>query len=62
MMYDELVERLRAGEYTLEELSIILSKAADAIEELSRRETSLDEALLCIADEYYCLACGWRIR
>ena len=36
-MYDELVERLRAKSYTLEELSIILPKAADAIEELMRR-------------------------
>lgn len=35
-MYDELVERLRAETYTLEELSIILPRAADAIEELSR--------------------------
>ena len=33
-MYEELISRLRAGEYTLEELSIILPKAADAIEEL----------------------------
>ena len=36
-MYDELVERLRAESYTLEELSIILPRAADAIEELTRR-------------------------
>lgn len=36
-MYDELVERLRAESYTLEELSIILPRAADAIEELMRR-------------------------
>ena len=36
-MYDELVERLRSGRYTLEELSIILPRAADAIEELMRR-------------------------
>lgn len=34
MRYEELISRLRAGEYTLEELSIILPKAADAIEEL----------------------------
>lgn len=33
-LYDELVERLRAGSYTFEELSIILPRAADAIEEL----------------------------
>ena len=31
--YEELVDRLRAGTYTAEELSIILPKAADAIEE-----------------------------
>ena len=36
-MYDELVERLRAGTYTVEELSIIIPKAADAIEELSMK-------------------------
>lgn len=32
--YEELVERLRAGTYTVEELSVILPQAADAIEEL----------------------------
>lgn len=32
--YKELVERLRTEQFTLEELSIILPKAADAIEEL----------------------------
>lgn len=32
--YEELVDRLRAGTYTVEELSIILPRAADAIEEL----------------------------
>lgn len=37
-MYEELVARLRAGEYAREELSIILPKAADAIEELSRAQ------------------------
>lgn len=36
-MYNELVERLRSGSYTLEELSIILPRAAEAIEELMRR-------------------------
>jgi len=35
--YEELVERLRAGAYTVEELSIILPKAADAIEELQKK-------------------------
>lgn len=35
--YEELVDRLRAGTYTAEELSIILPKAADAIEELSMK-------------------------
>lgn len=35
--YEELVNRLRAGTYTVEELSIILPKAADAIEELQKR-------------------------
>lgn len=33
--HKELVERLRKGSYTLEELSILLPSAADAIEELS---------------------------
>lgn len=33
-MYDELVKRLRSGRYTLEDLSIILPEAADAIEKL----------------------------
>lgn len=32
--YKELVERLRKGSYTLEELSNLLPSAADAIEEL----------------------------
>ena len=36
-IYKELVERLRAGAFTVEELSIILPKAADAIEELSKK-------------------------
>lgn len=44
-MYDELVERLRAESYTLEELSIILPKAADAIEELSRENESLAKSV-----------------
>lgn len=39
--YEELVDRLRAGTYTAEELSIIIPKAADAIEELSRENRSL---------------------
>ena len=44
--YDELVDRLRAGTYTAEELSIILPKAADAIEELSKLKwISVEERL-----------------
>ena len=43
-MYNELVERLRAKSYTLEELSIILPKAADAIEKLTAEpKYSFDE-------------------
>ena len=38
--YEELVDRLRAGTYTAEELSIILPKAADVIEELSKLQAS----------------------
>lgn len=34
--YKELVERLRTEQFTLEELSIILPKAAAAIEELEK--------------------------
>lgn len=37
MYYDELVERLRKTEFTLDVLAIILPKAADAIEELSMK-------------------------
>lgn len=40
-MYDELVERLRAGTDTVEELSILIPKAADAIEELTAKVESL---------------------
>lgn len=44
--YTELIERLRAGTYTVEELSIILPDAADAIEELlSAKTVVLDLAL-----------------
>lgn len=46
-MYDELIQRLRAGEYTLEELSIILPKAAEAIEELQQK---IDEFYLLVQD------------
>ena len=35
--YEELVERLRAEQFTVEELSIILPKAANAIEELCKQ-------------------------
>jgi hypothetical protein len=41
--YPELVERLRAGTYTVEELSIILPKAADAIERLSAYVRQIEE-------------------
>lgn len=47
-MYDELVERLRAESYTLEELSIILPRAADAIEELQGRAKVLEK----VADKW----------
>lgn len=63
-MYDELVERLRSGRYTLEDLSIILPEAADAIEKLSKRinraielynrnveKTAIYEALMGISPE-----------
>ena len=56
-MYDELVERLRAESYTLEELSIILPKAADAIEELMRRCEL--PTLRVVADIHFC-SCGER--
>lgn len=68
-MYDELIPRLRAGEYTLEELSIILPKAADAIEKLSQIETDLRDCRneLCIKCGQYqtkhlgsCNGCRWE--
>ena len=43
MMYDELVERLRADKISLDELTIILEKAADAIEELEKENEKLHD-------------------
>ena len=55
-MYDELVARLRAGTYTVEELSIILPKAADAIEELQQ---TVDHYKGC-SDDWYKEACDYK--
>lgn len=43
--YTELVERLRTEQFTLEELSIILPKAADAIEALQAEVKRLQDKL-----------------
>lgn len=55
-MYEELVERLRAGTYTLYELSFILPKAADAIEELQQ---TVDHYKGC-SDDWYKEACDYK--
>lgn len=44
--YEELVERLRTGTYTVEELTNILPQVADAIEELCNENTK-DELRPC---------------
>ena len=46
--YQELVERLRAGTYTVEELSIILPKASDAIDDLSKQLDDMNEANIAL--------------
>lgn len=54
-MYDELVKRLR--EHNGWALNETLDQAADAIEELSKRETPMKITEIHV-DEYYCPACG----
>ena len=55
-MYEELVERLRAKSYTLEELSIILPRAADAIEELQQIAAHYEQT----AKDYWKEACDYK--
>ena len=58
-MYNELVERLGAKSYTLEELSIILPRAADVIEELMRKCEQLPSA--DAVPVVLCKDCKWWI-
>lgn len=53
-MHNELVDRLRAKSYTLEELSIILPKAADAIEELRTQNEKWEEVVKTALDFIPC--------
>lgn len=60
MMYDELVKRPRLAKAVLsrnKDLIALLSDAADAVEELSRRETPMKITEIHV-DEYFCPACG----
>ena len=69
MPYDDIVQRLRDAAKMSEALAVLLphsegnataklySEAADAIEELSRRETPMKITEIHV-DEYYCPACG----
>lgn len=57
---DELIKRLRLAKAVLsrnKDLIALISDAADAIEELSRRETPMKITEIHV-DEYYCPACG----
>ncbi len=58
-MYDELVEALRLCVRYGKGADVLANalKAADAIEELSRRETPMKITEIHV-DEYYCPACG----
>ena len=54
-MYDELIKNLRI--YANDETDELRFEAADAIEELSCRETPMKITEIHV-DEYYCPACG----
>lgn len=64
--YKELVDRLREGSYTLEELSILLPSAADAIEELL--PSAQPEIVRCKdckyrdAEDGFCEGRGWPMQ
>lgn len=60
-MYDELIKKLKSSvrwyEYGMPIVPSVCIEAADAIEELSRRETPMKITEIHV-DEYYCPACG----
>lgn len=66
-MYDELIKNLRETDFSdgcpcgaenlCKDNDCLIWQAADAIEELSRRETPMKITEIHV-DEYYCPACG----
>jgi len=60
-MFDGLVKRLRHAAWLADKGLVIMPsvcfEAADAIEEMNRRETPMEITEIHV-DEYYCPACG----